>query len=326
MLDVLGLANLLDAEDRRTGRDRGVGPPTRRRTGVPLRDYTPRRRAARPRSRQPGWAVRDEAAVFSLPCQDDRLRPKPGPRGAARASPARGFPVSGHRGRRCASRERHRRAGRDRARAGDRGGLRLCPPNTRGSAPTPARFHYVGAQELLAGTGAADRRLGRASGSPQPRCRCRSAECAGATGVVIRERRAAEVTPAVCKASAGAVEHLRDRARAQPRRLPRRRHATPAAGATVPRRDGRGPQAVPLRRARLLAAGDRCSCSAARAAGCARAWRAPAMSSIALPLRGRIELARRQRGGGVRARCTRSCRRKRALDSGFITVRGSPPT
>jgi 23S rRNA (guanosine2251-2'-O)-methyltransferase len=37
---------------------------------------------------------------------------------------------------------------------------------------------------------------------------CRTAECAGATGVVIPERRAAEVTPAVCKASAGAVEHL----------------------------------------------------------------------------------------------------------------------
>jgi 23S rRNA (guanosine2251-2'-O)-methyltransferase len=38
---------------------------------------------------------------------------------------------------------------------------------------------------------------------------CRTAECAGVTGVVIPERRAAEVTPAVCKASAGAVEHLR---------------------------------------------------------------------------------------------------------------------
>jgi 23S rRNA (guanosine2251-2'-O)-methyltransferase len=37
---------------------------------------------------------------------------------------------------------------------------------------------------------------------------CRSAECAGAAGVVIPERRAADVTPAVCKASAGAVEHL----------------------------------------------------------------------------------------------------------------------
>src|SRR6185437_3818157 len=37
---------------------------------------------------------------------------------------------------------------------------------------------------------------------------CRTAEAAGATGVVIPERRSAEVTPAVCKASAGAVEHL----------------------------------------------------------------------------------------------------------------------
>lgn len=37
---------------------------------------------------------------------------------------------------------------------------------------------------------------------------CRSAECAGATGVVIPERRAVEVTAAVCKAAAGAVEHL----------------------------------------------------------------------------------------------------------------------
>jgi 23S rRNA (guanosine2251-2'-O)-methyltransferase len=37
---------------------------------------------------------------------------------------------------------------------------------------------------------------------------CRTAECAGAAAVVIPERRAAEVTPAVCKASAGAVEHI----------------------------------------------------------------------------------------------------------------------
>jgi 23S rRNA (guanosine2251-2'-O)-methyltransferase len=37
---------------------------------------------------------------------------------------------------------------------------------------------------------------------------CRTAECAGATAVVIPERRSAEVTGAVCKSSAGAVEHL----------------------------------------------------------------------------------------------------------------------
>ena len=37
---------------------------------------------------------------------------------------------------------------------------------------------------------------------------CRTAEVAGATGVILPERRSAEVTPAVCKDSAGAVEHL----------------------------------------------------------------------------------------------------------------------
>jgi 23S rRNA (guanosine2251-2'-O)-methyltransferase len=37
---------------------------------------------------------------------------------------------------------------------------------------------------------------------------CRSAEFAGAAGLVIPERRAAAVTAAACKASAGAVEHL----------------------------------------------------------------------------------------------------------------------
>jgi 23S rRNA (guanosine2251-2'-O)-methyltransferase len=37
---------------------------------------------------------------------------------------------------------------------------------------------------------------------------CRAAEVAGAAGVVIPERRAASITPAAVKASAGAVEHL----------------------------------------------------------------------------------------------------------------------
>jgi 23S rRNA (guanosine2251-2'-O)-methyltransferase len=37
---------------------------------------------------------------------------------------------------------------------------------------------------------------------------CRSADGAGATGVVVTEHKSARVTPAVCRASAGAVEHL----------------------------------------------------------------------------------------------------------------------
>ena len=50
----------------------------------------------------------------------------------------------------------------------------------------------------------------------------RTAEGVGATGLIIPERRSAEVTPAVCKASAGAVEHLKIARVQQPRRLPRR--------------------------------------------------------------------------------------------------------
>lgn len=37
---------------------------------------------------------------------------------------------------------------------------------------------------------------------------CRTAETAGATGVVLPAHRSARVTPAVCRASAGAVEHV----------------------------------------------------------------------------------------------------------------------
>src|SRR3954466_9428350 len=37
---------------------------------------------------------------------------------------------------------------------------------------------------------------------------CRSAEFAGASGVIVPERRSAAITAATCKASAGAVEHL----------------------------------------------------------------------------------------------------------------------
>jgi 23S rRNA (guanosine2251-2'-O)-methyltransferase len=37
---------------------------------------------------------------------------------------------------------------------------------------------------------------------------CRVAEAAGAAGVLIPDRRAAQITPAVCRSSAGAVEHL----------------------------------------------------------------------------------------------------------------------
>jgi 23S rRNA (guanosine2251-2'-O)-methyltransferase len=70
-------------------------------------------------------------------------------------------------------------------------------------------YRYAGADELLSGENPLIVALDQVQDPQNLGSICRTAECAGAAGVVIPERRAAEVTPAVCKASAGAVEHLR---------------------------------------------------------------------------------------------------------------------
>jgi 23S rRNA (guanosine2251-2'-O)-methyltransferase len=70
-------------------------------------------------------------------------------------------------------------------------------------------YPYVSADELLGEDNALIVALDQVQDPQNLGSICRTAECVGATGVVIPERRAAEVTPAVCKASAGAVEHLR---------------------------------------------------------------------------------------------------------------------
>ncbi len=75
-------------------------------------------------------------------------------------------------------------------------------------------FHYADADALLgtpAPSGTPDALIVVLDQVQDPQnlgAICRSSECAGASGLVIPERRSAEVTPAVCKASAGAVEHL----------------------------------------------------------------------------------------------------------------------
>jgi 23S rRNA (guanosine2251-2'-O)-methyltransferase len=70
-------------------------------------------------------------------------------------------------------------------------------------------YPYVSAEELLLGQTPLIVALDQVQDPQNLGSICRTAECTGASGVVIPERRAAEVTPAVCKASAGAVEHLR---------------------------------------------------------------------------------------------------------------------
>lgn len=72
-----------------------------------------------------------------------------------------------------------------------------------------APYRYADADELLATPDALIVALDEIQDPQNLGAICRTAECAGATGIVIPERRSAEVTPAVCKASAGAVEHLR---------------------------------------------------------------------------------------------------------------------
>jgi 23S rRNA (guanosine2251-2'-O)-methyltransferase len=71
-----------------------------------------------------------------------------------------------------------------------------------------AEYRYADAGALLAQEDALIVALDEIQDPQNLGAICRTAECAGATGVVIPERRSAEVTPAVCKASAGAVEHL----------------------------------------------------------------------------------------------------------------------
>jgi 23S rRNA (guanosine2251-2'-O)-methyltransferase len=69
-------------------------------------------------------------------------------------------------------------------------------------------YRYADAAELLAAPDPLILALDEVTDPQNLGAIIRTAESAGATGVVIPERRSAEVTGAVCKASAGAVEHL----------------------------------------------------------------------------------------------------------------------
>src|ERR671920_580474 len=70
-------------------------------------------------------------------------------------------------------------------------------------------YPYVGAGELLGTDEPFLVALDEVQDPQNLGAIARTAECAGATGLILPERRSAEVTPAACKASAGAVEHLR---------------------------------------------------------------------------------------------------------------------
>ncbi len=85
----------------------------------------------------------------------------------------------------------------------------LCGSSAhQGVCAEVAAYPYAAAEDLLAHPDPLLIALDEVQDPQNLGSICRSAECAGASGVVVPERRAAEVTPAVCKTSAGAVEHL----------------------------------------------------------------------------------------------------------------------
>jgi 23S rRNA (guanosine2251-2'-O)-methyltransferase len=69
-------------------------------------------------------------------------------------------------------------------------------------------YPYVGAGELLRLDSPLLVALDEVQDPQNLGAIARTAECAGAQGLILPERRSAEVTPAAAKASAGAVEHL----------------------------------------------------------------------------------------------------------------------
>ncbi len=85
---------------------------------------------------------------------------------------------------------------------------RASTDDHQGVCADAAGYHYVGAAELLRARDPLLVALDEVTDPQNLGAICRTAECAGVAGVVVPERRSAEVTPAACKASAGAVEHL----------------------------------------------------------------------------------------------------------------------
>jgi 23S rRNA (guanosine2251-2'-O)-methyltransferase len=86
---------------------------------------------------------------------------------------------------------------------------RLCgSPDHQGVVAEVDPYPYADPNALLRRKGALLVALDQVQDPRNLGAVCRSAEFAGAGGLVLPERRAAEVTAVACKASAGAVEHL----------------------------------------------------------------------------------------------------------------------
>jgi 23S rRNA (guanosine2251-2'-O)-methyltransferase len=86
---------------------------------------------------------------------------------------------------------------------------RLCgSPDHQGVVAEVEPYPYVGSAELLGRENGLLVALDQVQDPRNLGAVARSAEAAGADGLVVPERRSAAVTAVACKASAGAVEHL----------------------------------------------------------------------------------------------------------------------
>jgi 23S rRNA (guanosine2251-2'-O)-methyltransferase len=85
---------------------------------------------------------------------------------------------------------------------------RCGSPDHQGLCAEAGPYPYVDADSLLDADDALVLALDEVQDPHNLGAIARVAESAGCAGIVVPKRRAAEVTPAVCRASAGAVEHL----------------------------------------------------------------------------------------------------------------------
>ena len=220
---VIGLEHLLEARASRSTRRRCGSRPSARRRGAPATSTA--RTALRDELRARGYEVRDTpegpgagaaAAILTAAtrCGGVCAATRRSVREAERRPPAR----------HCAHLERRTRS----TPRGARAALRLAGPSGRRGRGRALSLCRRG-RRCWQPDDALVVALDQVQDPQNLGAICRSAEGAGATGVVIPERGAAQVTPAVCRASAGAVEHLPVARRAQPRRLPGGGQARPGA-------------------------------------------------------------------------------------------------
>jgi 23S rRNA (guanosine2251-2'-O)-methyltransferase len=85
---------------------------------------------------------------------------------------------------------------------------RCGSPDHQGVCAEVSEFEYADPAALLRDENAVVVALDQVQDPHNLGAICRVAECAGAAGVVIGERRTAQVTPVVSHTSAGAIEHL----------------------------------------------------------------------------------------------------------------------